>query len=65
MLKFMFCPNINLKSFTSLITIVDVSFFVVSFFGSLIEYKGLNKDAFLGPDPHLYDNFDKNPSKIA
>ena len=65
MLKFMFCPNISMRSFTAIITMVDVCFFVVCFFGSLVEYKGLNPHAFLGPNDRLYDNFEKDPSKIA
>ncbi len=65
MLKFMFCPNLTLRSFVSIITIVDIIFFVVCLFGSLIEYKDLNSSAFLGPDSKLYKNIDKNPYKIA
>jgi hypothetical protein len=65
MLKFMFCPNISLYSFTSLITIVDICFFVVCFAGSLAEYGTLSTGAFLGPDQRLFKNFDKNPSKIS
>ena len=61
-LRFTVCPTLHLRSFISIVTIMEIITYLICIIGSCVEYSGINKFIFLGVNQTLLDNFDKNPS---
>ena len=64
MLKETFCPTLTMKSFITMITIVDAGVFLAQTIMSII-LGGFNTMTFLGCNPKILDEFARSPSKIV
>jgi membrane associated rhomboid family serine protease len=60
----MFCRGLTMKSFITLITIIDLITFLVSVIGSEIQYGSISTAKFLGPNDLLINKFNKSTYKI-
>lgn len=63
-LKFTVCPTLTLRSFISIVTIMEIITYLICIVGSCIEYSGISLNTFLGVNQNLLDNFDKDKNKI-
>ena len=63
-LKFTVCPTLTMRSFISIVTIMEIITYLICIIGSCVEYSGINPNVFLGVNQDLLNNFDKAPSKI-
>ena len=56
-LRFTVCPTLHLRSFISIVTIMEIITYLICIIDS-----GISPYIFLGVNQKLLDNFDKNPS---
>ena len=62
MLKFAFCPNLTMRNFIALMSVLQVITFLITLLFTIVgSGDALNPNVFLGPDKKTYKLFDKYP----
>jgi len=59
------CPNLTLRSFIIIISIVDVLSYIICLIGAGVGGNMLNPKVFLGVPDEVLRHFNKNPAKIV